>query len=110
MTQPERLDEGAGTRRVPLIDRHGERQSLHDLLERTRAGMGGALVLRGEPGIGKSTLLDEAVETAADMQVLRVVAAELEMAFGYAAVHQLLLPLLPAVDRLPAPQRRALGV
>jgi DNA-binding CsgD family transcriptional regulator len=110
MTQPERLDEGAGTRRLPLIDRHGERQSLHDLLERSRAGMGGALVLRGEPGIGKSTLLDEAVETAADMQVLRVVAAELEMAFGYAAVHQLLLPLLPAVDRLPAPQRQALGV
>ena len=72
--------------------------------------MSGALVLRGEPGVGKSALLDYAVERAADLQVVRTVAVESEKSLGFAAVHQLLLPFLPAVDRLPEPQRRALGV
>lgn len=102
-------DKGYG-RRVRLIDRRAEKQAVHQVLDSVRAGMSGALVLRGEPGVGKSALLDYAVECAADLQIVRTVAVESERAMGFAAVHQLLVPLLPAVDRLPEPQRRALGV
>ncbi|HTF49762.1 MAG TPA: LuxR C-terminal-related transcriptional regulator [Pseudonocardia sp.] len=93
-----------------LVDRCAEKQALHELLDSVRAGMSGALVLRGEPGVGKSALLDYAVERAADLQIRRTVAVESERTLGFAAVHQLLFPLLPAVDRLPEPQQRALDV
>ena len=72
--------------------------------------MSRTLVLRGLPGVGKSALLDYAVKSAADVQVVRTVAVEPEQGLGFAAVHQLLLPLLPALHRLPQQQRRALGV
>ncbi len=93
-----------------LIDRRAEKQALHQVLGGVRAGMSGVLVLRGEPGVGKSALLDYAVERAAGLQIVRTVAVESETALGFAAVHQLLVPFLPAVDRLPEPQQRALGV
>ncbi|MEK6438636.1 helix-turn-helix transcriptional regulator [Pseudonocardia sp. T1-2H] len=93
-----------------LIDRRVEKHALEEVLERVRAGMCGALALRGEPGIGKSALLDYAVARAADLQVVRMVAVESENGLGFAAVHQLLLPFLHSADRLPEPQRRALGV
>jgi DNA-binding CsgD family transcriptional regulator len=95
---------------VLLIGRPAEKQALHEVLETVRAGTSGALVLRGEPGVGKSALLGYAIEHATDLQILRMVAVEPERTLGFAAVHQLLVPLLPAVDRLPEPQRRALGV
>ena len=95
---------------VRLIDRGAEKQALSGVLESVRQGMSGALVLRGEPGVGKSALLDYAVELAGDMQVVRTVAVESEKGLGFAAVHQLLVPFLPAVERLPDPQRRALRV
>ena len=93
-----------------LIDRGAEKQALHEVLDSVRRGMSGALVLRGEPGVGKSALLGYAVEHAGDLQIVRTVAVESEKALGFAAVHQLLSPLLPGADRLPEPQRRALGV
>ena len=95
---------------VPLIDREAEKQALDEVLDSVRRGMSGALVLRGEPGVGKSALLGYAVERAADLQIVRMVAVESEKTLGFAAVHQLLVPFLPGVDRLPEPQRRALGV
>jgi predicted ATP-dependent serine protease len=95
---------------VLLIDRQAEKQALHEVLDSVRAGMSGALILRGEPGVGKSALLDYAVERAEDLQIVRTVAVESEMAMGFAAVHQLLVPLLPVADRLPEPQQRALDV
>jgi len=61
-------------------------------------------------GAGKSALLDNAVERAEDLQIVRTVAVESKMAMGFTAVHQLLVPLLPVADRLPEPQRRALDV
>ncbi len=97
-------------REVRLVDRCVEKKALDALLDSVRAGMSGALVLRGEPGIGKSALLDYAVERAADLQIVRTVAVESENTLGFAAVHQLLVPLLPAMDRLPEPQRQAIGV
>jgi DNA-binding CsgD family transcriptional regulator len=96
--------------RVRLIDRGAEKQALSGVLESVRQGMSGALVLRGEPGVGKSALLGYAVGLAGDMQVVRTVAVESEKGLGFAAVHQLLVPFLPAVERLPDPQRRALRV
>ena len=62
--------------RVRLIDRGAEKQALSGALESVRQGMSGALVLRGEPGVGKSALLGYAVELAGDMQVVRTVAVE----------------------------------
>jgi DNA-binding CsgD family transcriptional regulator len=96
--------------RVPLLDRRAEKQALDEVLDGVRAGMSGALVLRGEPGVGKSALLGYALERAADLQIVQMAAVESEKTLGFAAVHQLLVPLLPVVDRLPEPQRRALGV
>jgi DNA-binding CsgD family transcriptional regulator len=97
-------------REVRLVDRCVEKKALDALLDGVRAGISGALVLRGEPGIGKSSLLDYAVERGADLQIVRTVAVESEKTLGFAAVHQLLVPLLPVMDRLPEPQRQAIGV
>ncbi|MPV90258.1 AAA family ATPase, partial [Georgenia ruanii] len=95
---------------VPLLDRGEEKRTLDQVLDRVRAGASGVLVLRGEPGVGKSALLDYAVERASDLRVAKTVAVESETALSFAAVHQLLLPFLSVADRLPEPQRRALGV
>ena len=66
-------------------------------------------MLRGEPGIGKTALLDYATDRAGGMQVARVLAVESEMELGFAALHQLLVPFLDQIEELPAPQRDALG-
>ena len=95
---------------VRLIDRGAEKRAISEVLDSVRRGMSGTLVLRGEPGVGKSALLGYALERAADLQIVRMVALESERSLGFAAVHQLLVPLLRAMDRLPEPQRRALGV
>jgi DNA-binding CsgD family transcriptional regulator len=94
----------------PLIDRRAEQKVIGDLLDNARAGMGAALVLRGDAGVGKSTVLDQAIKSAPDLHILRVVGVESEMALGFAAVHQLMRPLLPAVQQLPGPQRGAVDV
>jgi DNA-binding CsgD family transcriptional regulator len=92
-----------------LLDRSAEREGLDGVLEAMRAGLSGALVLVGEAGVGKSALLEYAVASAADMDVLRATGIESEMDLGFAALHQLLMPILGRLERLPAPQREALG-
>jgi len=72
-----------------LVDRWAEKQALREVLDAARGGMSGTLVLRGEPGVGKSALLGYAVENAGDMQIVRTVAVESEMTLAFAAVHQL---------------------
>jgi DNA-binding CsgD family transcriptional regulator len=71
---------------------------------------GGALVLRGEAGIGKSALLAAARERALDrgVTVVSTAGALSEAQLAFAGLHQLLLPLLDGLDLLPDPQRRAL--
>lgn len=96
--------------RVQLVDRAVECQVIDRLLEAARDGLSAALVLRGEAGIGKTALLDYTAESAADMRIARVVAVESEMELAYAAVHQLLAPVLHRMDDLPAPQANALAV
>ena len=95
---------------VRLVDRGAEKQTLDEMLDSVREGRSRALVLRGEPGVGKSALLGHAAARAEDMKVVRMGAVESEHHLAFAAAHQLLVPFLPALDSLPEPQRRALSV
>src|SRR5262252_8413461 len=92
------------------MNRQRERAVLDGLLGDLRAGRGRALVVRGEAGVGKSALLEYMAEAAADMRVARAAGAESEMELAFAGLHLLCAPLLDRLDRLPAPQRDALGV
>src|SRR5439155_21778524 len=74
-----------------------------------RAGRSGALVVHGEPGIGKTVLLEYAIDSASDLRVLRAVGVESELQLAFAALHQLCAPLLDRLERLPGPQRDALN-
>ena len=93
-----------------LLDRERERAALDGLLGDLRSGRGGALMVRGEAGVGKSALLEYAVGAAADMRVARAVGVESEMELAFAGVHLLCAPLLDRLEDLPGPQRDALGV
>jgi len=87
-----------------LYGRVAECAALERLLYDARASHSGVLVLRGDPGLGKSALLDEAVERAAGFRVLRAVGIESESQLAFAALHQLLRPVFDLIDRLPDPQ------
>ena len=93
-----------------LLGRLPERAALIGLLDAARAGRSGVLVMRGEPGIGKTALLDWAVESAAGLRVARVAGVESEMELAFAALQQLCAPMLDKLAGLPDPQREALGV
>ena len=93
-----------------LLDRGAQRAALDGLLGDLRSGRGRALVMRGEAGVGKSALLEYAVGAAADMRVVRAAGVESEMELAFASVHLLCGPLLDRLERLPVPQRDALGV
>ena len=92
---------------VALLDRKRERGQIDRLLEAARQGRSAALVLQGEPGIGKTTLLDYAVESGGDFEIVRLLGIESETELGFAALHQLLLPFLAGLRSLPAPQLAA---
>ena len=92
-----------------LRGRRVEREALDRLLADARAGHSRALVLRGEPGIGKTALLRYLAEQASGCQIVRAAGVESEMELPYAALHQLCAPLLDRLDALPAPQREAVG-
>ena len=99
---------GARSGDVPMLrGRRDELAVLDTLLDGARAGRSGVLVLRGEAGIGKTALLEHAIESAADATLLRAVGVESEMELAFAALHQLCAPVDDFVDRLPAPQRDA---
>ena len=93
-----------------LLDRLPERAALSQLLDAARAGRSGVLVMRGEPGVGKTALLDWAIESAAGLWVARVAGVESEMELAFAALQQLCAPMLGKLAGLPDPQRAALGV
>ena len=87
-----------------LAGRAAECATLDRVLADAHHGRSGVLVLRGEPGIGKSALLGYAVERAEGCRVLRAVGVEWEMELPFAGVHQLCVGLLDRRERLPAPQ------
>ena len=91
-----------------LRGRRRECDALDRLLEAVRAGESRALVVRGEPGAGKTALLDYLVEHASGCRVVRATGVEAEMELAFAGVHQLCAPMLHRLERLPAPQRAAL--
>jgi DNA-binding CsgD family transcriptional regulator len=104
----------AGVRSAPggltLRGRRDECAVLDDLLAGVRAGRSGVLVLRGEAGIGKTALLRYLIESASDLTVARAVGVESEMELPFASLHQLCVPMLDRLERLPAPQREALEI
>jgi len=94
---------------LPLYGRESEINALNELIERIHA-RGVAVVVRGEAGVGKSSLL-EAVSRSASARgvvVLRTIGAQSEAHLPFAGLHQLLQPLLADLDKLPFPQRTAL--
>jgi len=95
---------------VVLVGRPAERELLGGLLARAAEGFSGALVLRGEAGVGKTALLDDTIAAAAaeGMQTARLTGVEAETQLGYAGLHRFLLPFSGQLEQLPVPQRDAL--
>src|SRR5579859_2589969 len=91
-----------------LRGRREECAVLDRLLDGARVGRSGTLVLDGEAGVGKTALLEYAIASVSDLRVLRAVGVESEMELAFAALHQLCVPALDRLERLPAPQRDAL--
>jgi DNA-binding CsgD family transcriptional regulator len=91
-----------------LRGRRTECETLDHLLERVRGGQSAALVVRGVPGIGKTALLEYAIDSASDLSVVRAAAVESEIELPFAGLHQLCVPMLDRLACLPAPQRDAL--
>lgn len=101
-------EESAPTGRPVLYGRDAELDSIQALLDGARVGHGGALVVRGEPGIGKSAIVDAVIPRADGFTVLRTLGVEAEHTWSYAGLQMLLHPLLDRIDRLPAAQAEAL--
>jgi DNA-binding CsgD family transcriptional regulator len=91
------------------MNRIAERLALDGALDAARGSLSAACVLRGEAGMGKTSLLDYAVESATGFRVVRIAGVESEIELAYAGLHRLLLPFLGARDRLPQRQSDALG-
>ncbi|MFJ7495172.1 AAA family ATPase [Streptomyces sp. NPDC097727] len=122
-TTPLRQPDTAGNGRCPvfsvdsphlgsitsLVGREHDLDHIRGLLERRT---GGTLLLSGEPGVGKSAVLDALAGAAAQdgTRVLRAAGAEFEADIGYSSLNQVLLPLHGLLDRLDAPGREAVSV
>ena len=93
-----------------LVGRPAQREALSGLLAGAADGYSGALVLRGEAGMGKTALLEEtlAAAAAAGLRTTRLTGVEAETQLGYAGLHRFLLPFAGHLERLPVPQRDAL--
>ena len=91
-----------------LVGREPERGDVERVLERARSGESATLALVGEPGIGKTALLDHAAERAGGMRLLRARGVESEAQIPFASLLELLRPALGVIDRIPEPQALAL--
>jgi DNA-binding CsgD family transcriptional regulator len=98
----------SGGRAPALTDRRSERAALDQFVDGVRAGKGRALVVRGEPGVGKTVLLEYLAGQATGCQVARVAGVQSEMELAFAGLHQLCAPMLDHAELLPEPQRDAL--
>src|SRR5450631_459229 len=91
-----------------LVGRSGDCGALDELVEAIRHGLSRSLVILGDPGIGKTRLLDYAAQAAGDVRTVRIAGLESELRLGFAALHRMLVPFLDRVGLLPARQREAL--
>jgi DNA-binding CsgD family transcriptional regulator len=97
----------------PALVLHGrreEREALGRLLEGVRGGESRVLVVTGEPGVGKTALLESVIGSVSGFRVARAVGVESDMEIAFATLQQLCALMLDRLERLPAPQRDALGV
>jgi DNA-binding CsgD family transcriptional regulator len=101
------VHDGPG-RALSLTDRHTERRVLDRFVAGVRDGQGSALVVRGDPGVGKTVLLEYLAARATGCRVARVVGVQSEMELAFAGLHQLCAPLLDRAGHLPEPQHEAL--
>jgi DNA-binding CsgD family transcriptional regulator len=92
-----------------LIGRNNERRVIDGMLATVRGGQSQVLVVRGEPGVGKTALLEHAVASASGFRVARATGVESEMELPFAGLHQLCGPMLDRLAVLPEPQREALA-
>ncbi len=95
-------------RALQLAGRRDERDQLDLLLGSVRGGESRVVVVRGDPGVGKTALLEYVADRASDFRLARAVGVQSEMELAFAGLHQLLTPMLDELDRLPVPQRDAL--
>jgi DNA-binding CsgD family transcriptional regulator/tetratricopeptide (TPR) repeat protein len=93
-----------------LLGREREREVLDRLLDGVNGGHGGVLVMRGDAGVGKTALLEYAVEAGRGFRIARTSGVEAEMELPFAAAQQLCSPFFELLERLPQPQHDALGV
>src|SRR6201987_1230219 len=91
-----------------LTGRPRERGVLDRFVAGVGAGEGRALVVRGEPGVGKTVLLDYLAGRASGCRVARAAGVQSEMELAFAGLHQLCAPMLEHAESLPGPQREAL--
>src|ERR1700760_4199703 len=99
---------GIGGPAAGLTGRLSERDVLDRFVAGVRAGEGRALVVRGEPGVGKTALLDYLAGRASGCLVARAAGVQSEMELAFAGLHQLCAPMLDHAKSLPGPQREAL--
>ena len=92
-----------------LVGRERECAAIDRILEGARRGEAGSLVVRGEAGIGKSSLLEYAAAKASDMLVLRATGVEAEAELAFAGLYSLVRPVLDNLGELPGRQRAALS-
>ncbi len=90
-----------------LLGRADERAAVDGVLDRARAGTSGVLIVTGEPGVGKTALLEYAIRAASGFRVARASGVESEMELAFAGLQQLCASLLAGLARLPGPQRAA---
>src|SRR3954464_7421046 len=104
---------GAVVTRLPggqLVGRQRERKLLDELLAAARSGEPGVSVMHGQPGVGKTALLEWAIQAAPEFRVVRTAGGEAEMELPFAALQQLCAPILDLKEHLPRLQRDALGI
>jgi AAA ATPase-like protein len=94
-------------RAARLLGRRAECAMLGRLLDAVRAGQSRALVVHGEPGVGKTALLDWLAGQVSGCGVASVVGVQSEMELAFAGLHQLCAPMLDRLEALPVPQREA---
>src|SRR5689334_3881604 len=99
---------GIGGLAAGLTGRLRERDVLDQFVAGVRAGEGRTLVVRGEPGVGKTALLDYLAGQASGCLVARAAGVQSEMELAFAGLHQLCAPMLDHAKSLPGPQREAL--